>query len=120
MGRGSGYGNNQLFDVKLVPGTNGKYYSIIGRNSCLYWDVAGAAMHENAKVIQNNRCDDGLAPHQQFEFVDGTDGSFAIKARHSDKAICVQGGSRRDGAKIVQCTSNGHASQRFTCKKMEI
>eukprot|EP01083_Nonionella_stella_P204403 745160_1 len=98
--------DNQIFYVEKIYGD---YYTIQCKHSGLYWNFVGGAKDNNRKVVQWNY--HGLE-NQQFKFVNKNEQTFNIIARHSDKALSVENGS-----KIVQYDVNHGSEQIFHCQR---
>jgi len=81
--------------------------------------VSRGGMHIH---VQGNRTDNGAAlvtwpsaggANSQWRFERQGDGSYTIRAAHSNLAVDVQGGATGDSARVIQYTAHGRTNQRW-------
>lgn len=93
---------------------SGDWYRITNMNAGLALTVAGGATSPGAPL---QLWEWAKGQDQQFEFVRLDDGNYQLVARHSGLCVAVDGGSKDNGAAVVQqpCDS-GSAAQSFALK----
>lgn len=90
--------------------TSGKVYSIKGKQSGKYVDVAGQSMIDGGSVIQYAY---NGGKNQQWKLTQATGSYFTFQSANSGKVLDVVGASTSDGAKVNQWSANGQANQQF-------
>ena len=89
-------------------------YTLINRKTGKCADVdggpAGRGLEEDANVHQWN---DLGAANQQWQLTKLAGGAFSLTARHSGKALDVEGGSADDGTNVRQHSPNNATAQHW-------
>lgn len=95
-----------MFNREWVEGTgadsfNGKTFKLKVRHSGMYADVNANSISDGADVIQWNGT---TGANQEWMVTSTSNGYYKITARHSGKALAVEGATTSNSAKIDQLT----------------
>lgn len=94
------------------------YWSFKNIGSGRYLDVEGGTSAVNNSRLLQLWSTNGNSSNRQFDLVDGQNGGCELRPRHTinagqTKCIGVRGGSKNDGADVLQFNCNSNADQEW-------
>lgn len=90
----------------------GRFYNLRARSTGRALDVPGESGADGVGIIQWDW--HHYSVNQQFEFLPAGGGAYYLGVRHSQKFLCIKGGSKDDTTPLIQHVWNGGQHFQFT------